>query len=247
MDNSHACMDCLKRQQSDHTCHHPHRFNELATKSEKWNGKPRRNVSMVNIYLQKLLWVYCPGHAGAKGNNWADRLAGKATLTSGLLLGRSKAETWDTSSQGHHTTDHLGEKVLKEEALDNLPWKDERGLSSIRQTLELFQRQHWGNFWKMGWREKWAFSSTWIPSWNELIWKHKSITWLWTPVRQPSTKSVFVKYFVLVKFVITFQDLEYAQHLWLFCLKHKNSYKTHQSLFFFFFYSHQNTVVLKLP
>ena len=24
-----------------HTCHHPHRFNELATKSEKWNGKPR--------------------------------------------------------------------------------------------------------------------------------------------------------------------------------------------------------------
>ena len=23
------------------TCHHPHRFNELATKSEKWNGKPR--------------------------------------------------------------------------------------------------------------------------------------------------------------------------------------------------------------
>ena len=21
--------------------HHPHRFNELATKSEKWNGKPR--------------------------------------------------------------------------------------------------------------------------------------------------------------------------------------------------------------
>ena len=27
--------------QSDHTCHHPHRFNELAaTKSEMWNGKP---------------------------------------------------------------------------------------------------------------------------------------------------------------------------------------------------------------
>ena len=34
-------LDCLKRRQSDHTCHHPHRFNELATKSEKWNGKPR--------------------------------------------------------------------------------------------------------------------------------------------------------------------------------------------------------------
>ena len=39
----HPCppLDCFKRWQSDHTCHHSHRFNELATKSEKWNGKPR--------------------------------------------------------------------------------------------------------------------------------------------------------------------------------------------------------------
>ena len=41
--SSHPCppLDCLKRWQSDHTCHPPHRFSELATKSEKWNGKPR--------------------------------------------------------------------------------------------------------------------------------------------------------------------------------------------------------------
>ena len=41
--SSHPCplLDCLKRLQSDHTRHHPHKFNELATKSEKWNGKPR--------------------------------------------------------------------------------------------------------------------------------------------------------------------------------------------------------------
>ena len=32
--SSHPCppLDCLKRWQSDHTCHHLHRFNELATK-----------------------------------------------------------------------------------------------------------------------------------------------------------------------------------------------------------------------
>ena len=35
------------------------------------------------------LWVYCPGHAGVKGNHRVDTLAGKATLKSGLLLGRS--------------------------------------------------------------------------------------------------------------------------------------------------------------
>ena len=28
---------------------------------------------------------------------------------------------------------------------------DERGPSSIRRTLEPFQRQRWGNFWEMGW------------------------------------------------------------------------------------------------
>ena len=36
---------------------------------------------MVDIHLQKLLLVYCPGPAGVKGNYGADRLAGKATLT----------------------------------------------------------------------------------------------------------------------------------------------------------------------
>ena len=40
-------------------------------------------VSMVDIHLPKLLWVYCAGHAGVKGNDRADRLAGKTNLTSG--------------------------------------------------------------------------------------------------------------------------------------------------------------------
>ena len=53
-------------------------------------GSPDWNVSMVDIHLRSLLWVYCPGHAGVNGNDRADRLAGKGTLTSGLLLGRSE-------------------------------------------------------------------------------------------------------------------------------------------------------------
>ena len=48
-------------------------------------GSPNGNVSMVDIHLEKLLWVYCPGHAGVKGNNRADRLAGKAPFTSSLF------------------------------------------------------------------------------------------------------------------------------------------------------------------
>ena len=60
-----------------------------ATKSEQWNGKHRLECVSGYIHLQKLPWVYCPEHAGLKGNDRADRLAGKATLTSGLLLGKT--------------------------------------------------------------------------------------------------------------------------------------------------------------
>ena len=35
-------------------------------------------------------------------------------------------------------------EAWKEEALDDLPWQDERGPSSVRRILEPFQRQRWG-------------------------------------------------------------------------------------------------------
>ena len=47
-------------------------------------------------------------------------------------------------SQGHHAIDHLEERGV--ERGSDLPWKDERGPSSIRRRLE-----HWGNFWETGW------------------------------------------------------------------------------------------------
>ena len=77
-------------------------------------GSPDWNASVVDIHLRKLLWVYCPGHAGVKGSDRADRLAGKATLTSGFLLERSDVlRSWRhflrAQSQGHHTIDRLEE------------------------------------------------------------------------------------------------------------------------------------------
>ena len=95
-------------------------------------GSPDWNVSVVDIHLRKFLWVYCPGHAGVKGNNRADKLAGKATLTSGLLHGwsevlRSLRHYLRAQSQGHHTIDHLEERG--EEAPDDLLWKDRSALS----------------------------------------------------------------------------------------------------------------------
>ena len=47
--NNHTCLslDCPRRRQSDHTCHHPHRLSKLVTKCEKWNAKPR--LSWVSV------------------------------------------------------------------------------------------------------------------------------------------------------------------------------------------------------
>ena len=61
---------------------------------------------------------------------------------------------WDTTC-GYKTKDITPSiawrrEALKEEVLDDLPWKDERGPSSIKRTLEPFHRQNWGNFWKTG-------------------------------------------------------------------------------------------------
>ena len=63
----------------------------LLQKVNNGMGSPDWNLSMVDIHLRKLQWVFCPvpGHAGVKGYDRADRLAGKAAPTSGLLLGRS--------------------------------------------------------------------------------------------------------------------------------------------------------------
>ena len=43
-------------------------------------GSPDWNVSMVDIHLQKLLWVYCAGHAGVKGNDRADTETGGQSI-----------------------------------------------------------------------------------------------------------------------------------------------------------------------
>ena len=70
---------------------------------------------MVDLCLQKLPWMHCPGHAGMKGNQRADRLAGKAAITSGLRLGRyevlrSLRHYLRAQSQANHITDRLEER-----------------------------------------------------------------------------------------------------------------------------------------
>ena len=69
---------------------------------------------MVDIHLQELMWMYCPGHAGVKGNDRADRQAGKATITSGLCLGRSEEFTCHehTNNIAIHLSSHSADHKL---------------------------------------------------------------------------------------------------------------------------------------
>ena len=90
-------------------------------------GSPDWYVSMIDIHLRKQSYVvYCPGHAGVKGNDRTDRLAGKATTTGGLRLRRSDVlrslrHYLRAQSQGHHTLDRLEVGGVEREALNDLP------------------------------------------------------------------------------------------------------------------------------
>ena len=75
-------------------------------------------VSVVDILLRIPLWMYCPGHAGVKGNDRADRLARKAIIASDLCLVssevlRSLRHNLRAQCQGHHTIDRLEDRGVE--------------------------------------------------------------------------------------------------------------------------------------
>ena len=53
-------------------------FAEPTRRAGLLDNVPADLLSMFDIHLPKILWVYCHGHARVKGNDRADRLAGKS-------------------------------------------------------------------------------------------------------------------------------------------------------------------------
>ena len=101
-----------------------------------------RHRASNRLSLQKLLWVYCPGHAGVCGNERADRLATTADITSGLQL--AKAEVFrglrnflNTGRPEHYSTGPLKERgvELRNEVADIPLFEVGNDLCSTRQTL----------------------------------------------------------------------------------------------------------------
>ena len=159
----------LLQEVTDHTCHHP------LQKVISGMGSPDWNMLMADIYLWKLLWAYCSGHAAVKGNNQAHRLVEKATLTSGLLLERSEVlgslrHCQQAQSQGHHTIDHQEERGIERESTRQSFLKGwERAI--VNQTNnESISKATLGKLLRGRVERIWAFPSAHIPSlnWTEL-------------------------------------------------------------------------------
>ena len=97
------------------------------------------SMSMYNIYIQKLVWVYCTGHAGVKENDRASKAAtGSVLRPKRLKMLRSLMHYLRAQSPEYHPIDRMEERGV--ERRSDLPRKDERGPSSIRCTQQLFQR-----------------------------------------------------------------------------------------------------------
>ena len=181
-------LDCLETCQSSHTSSSSQsQPRSLLINVNSGTGSAHCHVTMCDIQRpRKLLWLYCPGHAGVRGND-RDGLAGKATSTNGWSLARCVAvrhTTWGQKAKnitplvtwrrrrrkkiflgrtcdGYRQSDqHCNcftrrERVIVRQTNIETVSKDEKGSSSDRPTLELFQRtrkghrqadQHWSCF-----------------------------------------------------------------------------------------------------
>ena len=82
-------------------------------------ASPDWHVSMVHSHLsEESCGCTVAGHAGVRGTDRADSLAGKATITGGLRLGRpdvlrSLRHYLLAQGQGYHTIDRLEERGVE--------------------------------------------------------------------------------------------------------------------------------------
>ena len=131
---------------------------------------PDWHSAMHSHRLQRLLWIYCSGHAGVSGNERADRLASTADITSGLQLGRAEV-LWglryflNTDKPEHHSTDRLKERgVEKGSGWHSTLQGRERSVFN-QANIGTVSREALGRLLRDGAECVWAFPSATMPSW----------------------------------------------------------------------------------
>ena len=141
----------------------------LLQKVESGMGCPDWHTAMHSLRLQRLLWIYCPGHAGVSGNERADRLASTADITSGLHLGRAEVlrglrNFLSTDKPEHHSIDRLKERgVEKGSGRHSTLQGRERSVFNQTNTGTV-PRATLGRLLRDGAERVWAFPSATMPS-----------------------------------------------------------------------------------
>ena len=139
---------------------------------ESGMGCPDWHTAMHSLRLQRLLWIYCLGHAGVSGNERADRLASTADITSGLQLGRAEVlrglrNFLSTDKPEHHSIDRLKERGV-EKGSGRHSTLQGRERSVFNQTnIGTVSRATLGRLLRDGVERVWAFPSATMPSWAE--------------------------------------------------------------------------------
>ena len=123
----------------------------LLRKVKSGLGSPDWHLAMQDIQLEKLVWIYCPGHAGVRGNERADSLARKAALTRGLRLGKSEVlgrlrRRLQVQSQAHYIIERLEERGIGRGSARRSTLKG-RDRAIFNQTiLDMFPRKPCGRY-----------------------------------------------------------------------------------------------------
>ena len=124
---------------------------------------------MHSLRLQRLLWIYCPGHARVSGNDRADGLANTADITSGLQLGRAEVlrglrNFLNMGRPEHHSIDRLKERgVEKGSGRHSTIQGRERSVFS-QTNIGIVSRATLGRLLRDGAERVWALSSATMPS-----------------------------------------------------------------------------------
>ena len=144
-------------------------FHNVDTELIKMIASSSTHEFQCSLWLYRLLWIYCPGHAGVNGNERAGRLASTADITSGLQLGRAEVlrglrNFLNTDKPEHHSTDRLKERrVEKGSGRHSTPQGRER--SVFNQTnIDTVSRATLGRLLRDGAERVWAFPSATMPS-----------------------------------------------------------------------------------
>ena len=144
----------------------------LLQKVESGMGCPNWHTAMHSLRLQRLLWIYCPGHAGVSGNERADRLASTADITSGLQLGRAEVlrglrNFLNTDKPEHHSTDHLKERGVEKGSGRHSTLQGRQRSVFNQANIGIVSRATLGKRLRDEAERVWAFPSATMPSWAE--------------------------------------------------------------------------------